>query len=421
MTDLRATRRAFLTVTALRWLPTGLLIPTVVLLQLDRGLTLAQIGLVSATQGVVVVLLELPTGGLADAWGRRPVLALASATAIASVGVLLVARSPEAFVLAWALQGAYRALDSGPLEAWYVDAALAAEPARELHRDLSRASVVLYTSIATGALAAAGLALLPAVAGTPRANAVVACLVLEALHLAAVVMLVRERRPARGWAALRTAVTNAPATVALAAKRGWTLRPLRLVLAVELSWGAGLAVVELLWQPHVQAATGQEHPWLFGVMGASAWVVGAGGALLVPLLVRCAGGRVVPVAMAGRVLQGGTVVAFAYATGPAGLVTAFVAFYLVHGTSGPCHETLLHARADSAVRASVLSLNSLVSRAGALPATLALPAVAGRWGTSTALLLAGLLLATAAPLYLRSGEPPRQPDAVDRLEPLPAG
>jgi len=41
----------------------------------DRGLTLAQVGMVSATQSIVVLLLELPTGGLADAVGRRPVLA----------------------------------------------------------------------------------------------------------------------------------------------------------------------------------------------------------------------------------------------------------------------------------------------------------------------------------------------------------
>src|SRR4051794_4245433 len=246
---LAQTRRAFLVLTALRWLPTGLLIPTIVLLELDRGLSLAEVGVVSASQGIVVVLLELPTGGLADAWGRRPVLALASGFALASAGVMLVAGSLEVFVLAWALQGVYRALDSGPLEAWYVDVALRAEPTRELHRDLSRATFVLYAGVAAGALGAGALAMLPAVAGTPRANAVVACIALEALHLAGVLVLVREERPGRGLTAFRAAVTAAPATVARTAKRGWQLRPLRLVLAVELSWGAGLTVVELLWQP----------------------------------------------------------------------------------------------------------------------------------------------------------------------------
>jgi len=67
--------RRHVVLTALRWLPTGMLIPVLVVLMQDRGLTLAQVGMVSATQSIVVLLLELPTGGLADAVGRRPVLA----------------------------------------------------------------------------------------------------------------------------------------------------------------------------------------------------------------------------------------------------------------------------------------------------------------------------------------------------------
>jgi len=58
----------------LRWLAVGLVIPIQVLLPLSRGLTLGQVGLVFSAQGFVVLFLELPTGGLTDSWGRRPVL-----------------------------------------------------------------------------------------------------------------------------------------------------------------------------------------------------------------------------------------------------------------------------------------------------------------------------------------------------------
>ena len=96
--------------------------PIDVLLLLQRGLTLSQVGLALAAQGVVVMMLELPTGGLADAVGRRRVLLTAMVFGIASTGLFLVADSFPMFSAAWALQGVYRALDSGPLEAWYVDA-----------------------------------------------------------------------------------------------------------------------------------------------------------------------------------------------------------------------------------------------------------------------------------------------------------
>ena len=70
--DARSARRRYLILIALRWLPTGLLIPVTVLLALSRGLSLTEIGLVFSIQGLVVLALELPTGGLTDALGRRP-------------------------------------------------------------------------------------------------------------------------------------------------------------------------------------------------------------------------------------------------------------------------------------------------------------------------------------------------------------
>lgn len=65
---------------ALRRFPTGLLIPALVLILLDRGFTLTQIGLIASVQGPVVLLLELLTGALADAVGRRPVLLIATSS-----------------------------------------------------------------------------------------------------------------------------------------------------------------------------------------------------------------------------------------------------------------------------------------------------------------------------------------------------
>ena len=76
--DARGARRRYLILIGMRWLPTGLLIPVTVLLAVSRGLSLTEIGLIFSLQGLVVLFLELPTGGLSDALGRRPVLIVAS-------------------------------------------------------------------------------------------------------------------------------------------------------------------------------------------------------------------------------------------------------------------------------------------------------------------------------------------------------
>lgn len=421
--SLTAARRAFYVLTALRWLPTGLLIPITVLFMTSRGLSLAEVGLAVAASSVVILVLELPTGGLADAWGRRPVLAIAATTAVASTAMLLVADSFVWFALAWMLNGVYRALDSGPLEAWYVDAALAADPGRRLERDLSGAGVALYAAVAAGSLLVAGLGVIDG-SWDPLTAAVATSLVMQVVNVLAVLLLVREVRPARGPRAAWIAAAQAPRVVAESVRLGWGRRPLRLLLAVELSWGAGLTAVELLWQPLTNAELGDaEDIWLFGLMGASAWIAGAAGAALLPGFVRLTKGRVTWAAALLRLVQGAATVGLGLGGGVAGILTAFIAFYTVHGMSNPAHFALLHRRVESSHRTTVMSLNSLVSRLSGLPAGIAFGILADGAGAPLGMIIAGLLLVTGAPLYLMSGEPARPSEAAADApvsEPAPA-
>ncbi|MDP9443143.1 MAG: MFS transporter, partial [Actinomycetota bacterium] len=176
-------RRRFLLLRGLRWFPTGLLIPVLVLLLLDRGLSLGQIGLVTAAQGVMVLLLELPTGALSDAIGRRPVLLLATAFQLASLALLAAADSLGLLVVVFALQGVYRALESGPLEAWYVDTTQGADPDADIESGLARGGVVLGLAISAGTLASSGLVLLGPVGGVEQlVLPVLAALGLEVAH-----------------------------------------------------------------------------------------------------------------------------------------------------------------------------------------------------------------------------------------------
>ena len=95
---------------------------------------------------------------------------------------MLFAYSFAALACAYALQGAFRALDSGPLEAWFVDRILAADPEVRLDSALSGGSAMLSVGIAAGALTAAGLAALPVTGIEPLALPVlVAVLVAAAL------------------------------------------------------------------------------------------------------------------------------------------------------------------------------------------------------------------------------------------------
>ena len=212
--DARSARRRYLTLLALRWLPTGLLIPIFVLLPLSRGLSLTEIGIVFAVQGFVVFALELPTGGLSDSLGRRPVLILASFVGLVSLALVFLADSVAMFAAAMFLQGIYRALDSGPLEAWYVDATLAAEPDAQIESGLGAGTTVLSLAIASGALLAGGLiALDPFPTVETLALPVLVAIGLHVVGLVAIVTLMREVRTARDARAVASSVAAVPGVI----------------------------------------------------------------------------------------------------------------------------------------------------------------------------------------------------------------
>ncbi len=425
MSALTATqaRRRFLWLLALRWLPVGLMIPVTVLLPLDRGLTLAQYGSAAALQGLTVLLLELPTGGLSDAIGRRPVLLLAGVVELVALSLLTVAGSLLIFMIFYLLQGVYRALDSGPLEAWYVDHALAADDQADIETGLSRSGVVLGVAIAAGALLTGGLvALDPLDSVAALSLPVYVALALQAVSLAAVALLMTERRPRRGLAALARSVRGVPAAIGGALSLLRRSRIIVALVAVEIFWGFGMVAFESLMPVRLAEVVGDpgRASALMGPVGTVAWLASALGAALIPLLVRRIGAPWTGFVL--RVLQGVTVVGMALFAGPAGVIAAYLVCYTVHGAANPVHNGLLHRQVDGPYRASLLSLNSMVSQPAGALGLVTLTAVASAASLRVSLLVGAAVLAVAAPLYLVARGPAARVGsaATPVVDPAPA-
>jgi DHA1 family tetracycline resistance protein-like MFS transporter len=394
-------QRRFLFLLALRWLPVGLIIPVGVLYALERGLTLPQLGSVAAAQGLLVLLLELPTGGLSDALGRRPVLVLAASLNVVALGVLLVAHSVALFLAYYVLQGVYRALDSGPLESWYVDHALAADPGADIESGLSRSGVVLGVAVGGGSLAAGGLVALGPIGPLSALTVpVAAAIVLQVAALVAVLLLMTEERPARGLPALVASVRGVPAAIGGALRLARGSRVVTALILVELFWGFGMMAFETLTPVRLSEVLGdpRDASALMGPVSAAAWVVSSAGAALVPLLARRIGAPWTGFVL--RILQGLTVAGMALLAGPAGVIAAFLLSYAVHGAANPVHAGLLHRQVDGPYRASLLSLNSMVGQPGSALGLVVLTAIAAHAGTTVAILVGAAVLAVAAPLYL---------------------
>jgi predicted MFS family arabinose efflux permease len=394
-------RRRYLALVAMRWFPTGMLIPISVLLPLERGLSLSEIGLAAAGQGLVVLFLELPTGGLADSLGRKRVLITASLVGMTSLTIYLIADTFAAFFTAFALQGVFRALDSGPLEAWYIDAAHAADPDAEIQRGLSGAGVVLGIAIATAALLSGALvAWHPIETMEALALPVVVSLVLQMAGLIGLVLLMTEVREEKGLSAAVSAAKGTPAAISGGLRLLRDNRVLLAIVAVELLWGFGMATFESFTPVKLAEVVGDvdRAAAISGPAASAAWMVSALGAAIVPWLGRRVG--LAPAAAILRVLQGLAVVGLGLAAGVPGVIAAYLFAYVIHGASNPAHLTLLHRQVDGSLRATVASLNSMAGLSAGALGLIVLTRVADATSLNTAMYAGAIILAAAAPLYI---------------------
>lgn len=399
--DATRLRWRYFVLLALRWLPAGLVVPVLVLLPLERGLSLGQLGLAAAAQGIVVILLELPTGGLADTLGRRPVLLIAGIVNMVSLAVFSVADVLPMLAIFFALQGVYRALDSGPLESWYVDALLDIDPEAPLERGLGGGAVVMGVAIGTGALASSALVTLdPFTAVTPLAIPVYIALALVAVEVMAVALLVRESPRAHVAVGLRVSLSGVPAVIREAVGILRRSRILLGLIGAELLWGFGTVTFETLTPARLVDVLGSvtSSAAVMGPLTAAAWLVSSAGSAAVVHVTRRTDVAVTAALL--RVLQGLAVVALGVFGGLAGLVTAYLICYATHGGTNAMHMTLLHRQVGRAQRTTVASLNSMAGRLGSAPGLIALTWLADATSLTAAFLTGAFVLAIAAPLYL---------------------
>jgi MFS family permease len=403
----RSATRRLVGLTALRWLPVGLTTPITVLLAQARGLSLAEIGLLFTVHGAVVMVLELPTGGLADVLGRRPVVVVGALLHLLSCVVYATATTFAGFLVGVLLLGLGRALDSGPVEAWYVDTVHRIDPGADVAPGLARHSAADGGGLALGAVIGGLLpGLLGGVAGEALAVPYLAAAALDLVFVVAVIRLLTEDRPPREGT-VRSALTDGaravPATVTGAVRLCLTDGPMRLVLLLTAVGGVGLVGCELLGPGRFADLAGgrDDGAAVFGTVLAVSFAAAAVGAMGVTALRRLLRGST-RVTCAVLTLLGA--VAIAVLAGPDVLLLAavgFAAYYVAHGATWPLLSAVLHSRVTAAHRATAVSAMSLAMMLGGIVGNVAIAWLATWFGEDVAFLTVAAVVLLGAVACLR--------------------
>jgi MFS family permease len=390
----RRIRNVYLVLNVLIWLPTSLIIGINTLFLLDGGLTNVEAFGANAFYTIGLAVFELPTGMVADTYGRRTSFLLGVGTQL--VGNLLYVGmwQLKAPFYGWAIASVVLGLGytffSGALEAWLVDSLEHAGYDGELDPIFARGQMLNGAAMLVGTVGGGYLAQLTSFgmpylvrAGLQLVSFVVAFVIMKEVAFTPSTTPLLTQLRELGRAALRYGLREKPVR--------WTL------LAAPFYMGTGIYGFYAA-QPYLLQLFG--NPKAIGVAGIAAAVIAGtqiAGGFAVPfvrrrfrrrthVLLAAAATTVISLALIGLVQSFYVVVAL------------LVVWAMASAASVPVRQAYLNALIPSEQRATVLSFDSMVNSCGGVAFQPLLGRVADTLGYAASYLVSAGIACVSLPL-----------------------
>jgi MFS family permease len=390
-------QRTYLLLTLLSTLSASFIWGINTLFLLDAGLSNAEAFAANAFFTGGMVVFEVPTGVVADTWGRRTSYLLGAATLLVSTLLYLWMWHSRAPLWGWAIASVLLGLGftffSGATEAWLVDALTFTGVKDSLQSVLARGQVVGGAAMLGGSLLG-GLVAQATNLGVPY----IMRSVMLGLTLVAALLWMKDL----GFTANRRSglVNEVRQVLRISIDSGWHNPPVRwLMLGALFAGGVGIYAFYGL-QPYLLQLYG--NPRAFSVAGLAAAIV-AGTQMLAGLLAPRIG-------LVFRRRTGALIASYAAGTGcllGLGLTSSFpvaVGLLVIWGFSFaiamPIRQTYINGIIPSQQRATVLSFDSLMSSVGGVAAQPALGRVADVYGYARSYVVCAAIQLFAVPFLV---------------------
>src|ERR671911_2521786 len=392
--DLQSGRvqRTYLLLTLLSTLAASFIWGINTLFLLDAGLNNAEAFAANAFFTAGMVIFEVPTGVLADIWGRRTSYLLGAATLLLSTLLYLAMWRTQAPLWGWAIASILIGLGftffSGATEAWLVDALAFSGFKENLESVMARGQIVSGAAMLTGSVAGGFIAQVTDL-GVPY----IVRSALLGLTLVAAFFLMKDL----GFSPDRTKgpLEEIRGVVRASLDNGWRNPPVRwLMLAALCAGGVDIFAFYAL-QPYLLELYGDPHA--FGIAGLAAAII-AGSEMVAGLIVprlrhlfRRRTHALIITSLIGTACLGGLGLTRSFPVA----VALLVVWGLTFSIGMPIRQAYINGIIPSQQRATVLSFDSLMSSAGGVVAQPALGRVADVSGYGPAILVSGVVQALA--------------------------
>ena len=417
-------QRTYITLTILQTLAASLIWGVNTLFLLDAGLSLTEAFVANAAFTAGMVLFEVPTGVIADTFGRRISFILGAATLLVTTAAYLGLWYIEAGILWWVLVSALIGLGftffSGATEAWLVDALAETGYDGGIESVFGKGQAVSGAAMLVGTIGGGFLGQLNL--GLPYAARSI--LLLAVIGAAWLWMHDIGYEPAKGIAVGQQVRSLLRSSV----RYGLGNPPIRMfMLGAPFASGVGIWIF-YAFQPYLLELFGDPNAtYLAGIAAAvfaTAQMIGGASVNWVRRRVSTRTGVITMEIVIGALALVGVGLAEMLAI-PVGFwvaITLLTLTALVSALSTPMQQAYMNSCIPSEQRATVLSFASLMGSAGGVVAQPALGRVADVFSLGTGYVVAGLLYAIRLPfivavrrMRLPADEvivPPRAPGAT---------
>lgn len=378
----------------LQWSTVGLITPVFTLLQMSKGLDLAQVGLATAILSAVVVILEIPTGLLSDAIGRKRVFLLSLVVAAGAYLSLLFVQGFLPLVIALSVYGVSRALSSGSIEALLIDKHLRIHGPDSLHRMTTLLTVAETLGLAGGALAGGYIAQAwPGMGlggGSYDGNLWLIAIICGILFLIVGIAVREETHETE-----KHEKGIKPALVFL--KDNSVLKTL---MFGSLIWGLSFCAVESFWQPHVAGLLGgTSQGGVLGLLASGYFLLSVAGAALAGLLLEKTKLPHFLTIGVSRLINGILMAVMFVPPNAPGFAVVYLLMFFCNGVANPPESTAFNLQAPPAHRATLLSISSFSMQIGGVVGGLAWAAVVEPLGIPGVWAIAGTAFAASSILF----------------------
>lgn len=347
----------------------GILVPILSLLLLDKGATLSNLSIILGLYAFTVIILEIPTGIIADVFGRKKSFCLSLIISIISLITLLFGKGFILLSLGMMLYGFSRALSSGSFDAMFIDYYIDNFGKDKLHNITTRLSVLEALGMSAGALSGG---FFPKITnsyftglGSYDLNLIIRIIFAIIVTVLSFVFIQEtnsfkkeERIPLRQHIKNSSLIVTKNSTVIC-------------IFISVFSTGFFLSSLETYWQPHfITLLPSNDSMGLLGLMAFLYFAAATLGSISSNKLIKKYNFDAKKMYIVIRLMLAVSLILTALQTRVPVFMAFYSSIYLLFGLANVPEGVILNREIPNEIRASVLSVNSLVMQIGGLSGSL---------------------------------------------------